>query len=166
MKYDPDKHARRSIRLRGYEYTQSGAYFVTICIHQRECLLGDVINGDMVRNKCGDIVQECWNELPAHFPKMGLDTFVVMPNHVHGIILLRGGAASSAPTLWDIVRAFKSLSAIRINRFLDRCGRPLWQRNYYEHIIRHEEALNRAREYIVLNPLRWHLDQENPKNRT
>lgn len=194
MKFDPDKHARRSIRLREYDYTRPGAYFVTICTYRRECLLGDVANSNMVRNECGDIVQACWDEIPAHFPNAELDTFAVMPNHVHGIIMLRHsvnvtpipcrGAACCAPTktpittstvgtfgkmvpssLPTIIRSFKSATTKRINEIRGTSDRPLWQRNYYEHIIRDEESLNRARQYIIRNPSRWQLDVENPKNR-
>src|SRR5437016_1224722 len=108
MKFDPDKHARRSIRLGGYDYTKAGTYFVTVCVYQRQCLLGDVVNGNMLLNEYGDIVQACWDEIQAHFPNAKLDPFVVMPNHVHGIIVLQRavnatqiqcrGAACCAPT--------------------------------------------------------------------
>jgi len=111
-----------------------------------------------------------WDELPDRFSGLELDAFMVMPNHVHGVIVLVGaglalpnqeGAASGAPTLGDTARVFKSLSAVRVNRFLMRTG-PLWQRNYYEHIIRNENSLNKVREYIINNPAQWEFDRENP----
>ena len=186
MHYDADKHTRRSIRLQGYDYTQSGAYFVTLCIHQRECLLGDIVDGLLRVNSWGEIVQEEWLRTEILRPAVALDDFVIMPNHFHGIIciandgrdteLIRRGTARRAPTreqfgrpvsgsLPTLIRAFKSATTKRINERRGTTGILVWQRNYYEHIIRNEEALKRAREYIALNPLRWHLDCENPQNR-
>jgi REP element-mobilizing transposase RayT len=142
------------------------------------------MKGKMRLNELGRMVQTVWDGLPERFPTVQLDAFVVMPNHVHGILVLVGagpvlslveglalpvgGAASSAPTrfasttLGNVLRAFKSISAISVNRLLSRSGQPLWQRTYYEHVIRDEESLNRLREYIATNPLRWELDRENP----
>ena len=171
MPYDPEHHARRSIRLRDYDYAQCGAYFITMCIQHRECLLGTVVDGVMESNEAGKMVQSAWEVLPKRFPSILFDAFVVMPNHVHGIVMIvppkqkpqsKKGAASSAPTVGNILRAFKSISAIHVNSLLSRSDRPLWQRNYYEHIIRNEAALARAREYIAMNPRRWHLDWDNP----
>jgi putative transposase len=276
---DPEGHHRRRLRLKGYDYAQDGAYYVTICTQNRLCLFGDMVGGKIRLNTAGSAVQVVWNELPRRFARLELDAFVVMPNHIHGIAAFVGaglalpgekgaasstptqgdvvdgvtggaptlghadngaaggvalghtgkgaaggvalghrgkgaasstptrddgddgvtggaptlghadngaaggvalghtgkGAASStptrddgddgvaggAPTLGDVVRAFKSLSAIRVNRLLTRSG-PLWQRNYYEHIIRDEDELNRIRDYITNNPMQWELDRENP----
>ncbi len=164
MSYDPDRHHRRSIRLRDYDYSQAGAYFVTICIYNRECLLGE-IDGDGVRLvRSGQIVTETWDKMPLRFALIELDAFVVMPNHVHGIMVISQGAASSAPTLGLIMRAFKSISAVACNRELVRADVPFWQRNYYEHIIRDADDLNRIRQYIADNPARWAEDPENPAN--
>lgn len=209
MKYDPDIHHRRSIRLRGYDYSSADAYFVTICTQGREYLFGDIADGAMHLNGAGRMVAEWWLKLPDKFPGVMLDEYVIMPNHFHGIIVIdnvraplaaplssaplssasaplaapdadsgleirgasrgtaRGaskgaarGAASSAPTLGNIMRAFKSISAIEINRTLDRQGR-LWQRNYYERIIRDDDELSGIREYIRLNPVKWADDDEN-----
>jgi REP element-mobilizing transposase RayT len=186
MKYDPDKHTRHSIRLTGYDYTQPGVYFVTICTHQRECLLGKIVDGLMSINCWGEIVQEEWLRTAILRPGIELGVFVVMPNHFHGIIsitsdcrgteLIRRGTARRAPTreqfgrpiagsVPTLIRAFKSATTKRINERRGTPGTPVWQRNYYEHIIRKEEALNRAREYIALNPSRWQMDCENPQNR-
>ena len=138
-------HHRHSIRLKGYDYSQTGYYFVTICTRNRECVFSDVVDGKMKLSRIGQLVQIAWNDLLERFHNLELDEFAVMPNHVHGIIIIveaglalpNQGAASSAPTkdistrLGDVVRAFKSVSAINVNRFLSRLGVPLWQRNYY-----------------------------------
>ena len=164
MSFDPDKHHRSSIRLKGYDYSQAGAYFVTVCTEGRQCLFGDVIDERMKLNEAGRMVQQTWENLPTRFSSVTLDTLMVMPNHVHGIIAIVGaepnrGAAGSPPTLGDIIRAFKSISAIRVNRLLARSGQPLWQRNYYEHIIRDEDEMNRIRQYVEDNPARWEMDE-------
>ncbi|HWR20345.1 MAG TPA: transposase [Verrucomicrobiae bacterium] len=174
---DQEHCRRRSLRLQGYDYSQAGAYFVTICTQGRKCRFGDIVNGQMHLNEVGRAVHSVWERLSARFPTLETDTFVVMPNHIHGILVLVGaglalpveGAASSAPTkttsitLSDVVRAFKSISAIDVNRLLSRLGQPLWQRGFYEHVIRNDESLNRVREYIATNSLRWGLDRENPQ---
>ena len=171
MNYDPDKHHRRSIRLRGYDYEQAGAYFTTICIHDRRSMFGEVEHEQMRLNPYGHIVTECWCDLVKHYPNVELDAFVVMPNHVHGIIVLTdddnvGAGLKPAPTgrhgLPEIVRAFKTFSARRINQMRNTPGVPVWQRNYYEHVIRNEEDLEDIRQYIVGNPAQWPEDVENP----
>jgi REP element-mobilizing transposase RayT len=164
VKYDRNKHHRRSLRLKGYDYSQAGAYFVTICTEDRQCLFGDVADGHMELNEAGQAVQETWKDLTVRFPSVVLDTFVAMPNHIHGIITMVQGAATSAPPLGDIMRAFKSVSAIQVNRLLLRSGQPLWQRNYYERILRTEEDLNCTRQYILDNPAKWSEDADNPQN--
>jgi|SRR5437867_2475601 len=175
-RYDPHKHTRHSIRLQGYDYTVPEMYFVTICTFQRECLLGVVENGKIVMNHIGLIVEEEWLKTPILRPYVSLDTSVVMPNHFHGIIAITptgGDTAHLAPTterfampvtgsLPTIIRSFKSAATKRINEIRSTSGQPVWQRNYYEHIIRSEEELMKARDYIVMNPLRWYLDRENP----
>jgi len=182
MKYDPHKPHRRSIRLKGYDYTQAGAYFVTICTWQRECLLGEVINGEMQLSRYGETVQFNWNILPKRYPNVELDAFIVMPNHVHGIILLDASglegtglerlsadaskfSGKPAPTpsklygLPEIVRGLKTFSARRINQIRGKSGVAVWQRGYYERIIRDEESLIAIREYIIKNPLCWEKDK-------
>jgi REP element-mobilizing transposase RayT len=138
-------------------------YFVTVCAEQRLCQFGDVVDGCMQLNEVGRRVQQTWEDLPIRFSSIALDTFVVMPNHIHGIIaIVAEGAASSAPTLGKIMRAFKSISTIEVNRLLSRTGQPLWQRNYYEPIIRNDDGLDRIRQYILDNPVNWPEDEENP----
>ena len=169
--YNPDKHHRRSIRLRGYDYSQSGAYYITTCTHNRRCLFGKIADGEMRLNDVGQLVQRVWDGLPEHYPHVELDAFVMMPNHVHGIVVLTGTGLKPTPTaatrpmrqgLPEIIRAFKTFSARRINDFRHTPGTPVWQRNYYEHIIRNEDALNRIRQYIADNPDNWAEDRENP----
>jgi putative transposase len=179
MTYDPERHHRRSIRLPGYDYSQLGAYFVTICTHDGEPLFGEVIDGIMQPNRFGRVVQVCWSNLPRHYPHVVLDEFVVMPTHTHKIIVLAGDSDPASPAiecllagdqrtvtarhgLSEIVRAFKTFSAKRINTMRRTPGAPVWQRNYYEHIIRNDRALQAIRKYIRGNPLRWHLDRYNP----
>ena len=161
MKYDPQVHHRRSIRLPGYNYSQPGAYFVTICTYSRELSL----QADQVK----EAVRSVWLGLPGRFPRVVLDEFVIMPNHLHGIIVLAPtpaskGAASGAPTLGQIIRAFKSLAAIEANSILGSSERPFWQRKYYEHVIRDEDELNIVRQYICDNPRNWLDDPDNLSN--
>ena len=188
MKFDPDKHHRRSIRLKGYDYTQVGAYFVTIVAYQRECLFGEVVDGVMVLNEFGRIVEKWWNEIPIHFPNVEILTFAIMPNHIHGIIVINdvGRGAVSAPdddaqikhagggtpplratkpTLGQVVAYFKYQSTKEMNA-LDGTGTitKFWQRNYYEHIFRNDDDLNRIHRYIESNPSMWADDTENPAN--
>lgn len=176
MEYDRDIHHRRSIRLSGYDYTQSGAYFVTICVDKRVCVFGALADGSLELNDAGRIARNTLSELPSRFSQISLDSFIVMPNHIHGIIFVgaqfiapsdslphsreEAGAMNHAPTLGEIIRAYKAVSARAI-----RCGGYVdfkWQRNYYEHIIRDEDSLNRIRQYILDNPIRWDSDRENP----
>jgi len=185
MKYDPEKHHRRSIRLKGYDYSQAGVYFVTIVTQGRACVFGDIVDREIRLNAAGHMVKTVWKEMPAFYPGVGIDAFVVMPNHIHGIIMItndtvgaglvpaQNGATPSgattrvAPTLGDIIGAFKSRTTVLYTRGVKQSGWAtfpgrLWQRNYYEHIIRNEESLNRIRQYILNNPSRWAMDRENP----
>jgi len=168
---DPEKRHRRSIRLRDYDYTQSGAYFVTTCTYRRVCLFGEVLQGCMQLNNHGQTVTTYWDDLVNHYPKVELDVFVGMPNHVHGIIVLPdnvGAGFKPAPTrhhgLPEIVRGFKTFSPRRINQLRNTPGQTVWQRNYYDHVIRSEDELDRIRQYILDNPVRWPEDVENPQN--
>ena len=172
MIYESDKHRRRTPRLKGYDYSSDGAYFVTICTYNRECTLGDIINGEMRLNEYGNIVKTVWHGLTHHYKYMELDEFVIMPNHIHGIIILQdavGAGFKPAPTikhhgLTEIVRGFKTFSSRSINQRHNTPGTHVWQRNYHEHVIRDEADLHRIRKYIVNNPLQWDMDSENPEN--
>ena len=178
MKHDSNKHHRRSIRLKGYDYSQSGVYFVTICTQDRECLFGDIVDEEMRLNDAGHMVLDVWHKIPEHFPHADIDEFVVMPNHFHGIIVISPnsrGMACHAPTqrrfakpiagsLSTIIGSLKSAITRQINLIRNTPGHPVWQRNYYEHIIRNEEEMNRIREYIMENSLKWAEDKDNPEN--
>ncbi|MEK6712512.1 MAG: transposase [Nitrospinota bacterium] len=171
MDFNPDVHRRPSIRLKGYDYSSPGACFITICTYQRECLLGNVEDGQLGLSELGQMVQAAWSSLLARFPSVGLDAAVVMPNHLHGILVVTKQRAwtSPAPTLGTVVGTFKSLitreclaRAKQENRRL-QAGK-LWHCNYFEHIIRDESEMNRIREYIHQNPARWAEDEYNTAN--
>jgi len=178
-----NKH-RRSIRLRGYDYSQAGAYFVTVCAQNREFLFGDIVDGEMQLNGAGRMVEQWWAELNNKSPLIETDEYVIMPNHFHGIIILVGadlrvrphsgglrvrphsGAHAGAP-LPTIIQWFKTMTTNEYIRGVKTSGwapfpGKLWQRNYYEHIIRNDDELTRIREYIVNNPAQWEMDRENP----
>lgn len=166
MKYNPHIHHRRSIRLKGYDYSRPGAYFITICTHQRECLLGEIIDGQIQLNQFGKIVQYHWQNLEKHHSHIQLDEFVVMPNHFHGIIIINTKLDTDTSiniqqtAIPEIIRGFKTFSARQINKLRHQPGVPLWQRNYYERIIRDEEELNQIKKYIINNPQNWEKDLE------
>ena len=134
-----------SRRLPTFDYASAGAYFVTICAHRRRVLFAS--------DQLASAVTDCWHEIPSHFP-VEPDGFVVMPNHVHGILWLRAGHARPLRT---IVGSFKSATARRVNELRRTPGEPVWQRGYYDHVIRDEADLSRIREYIETNPIRWAL---------
>jgi putative transposase len=200
---------RRSVRLVDYDYSTGGAYFVTICTFHNECTLGEIKNGNMTLNDYGRIVHREWYKSAAMRPGVELDEFIIMPNHVHGIIVVyedtiadagdKRRATSRSPlrkhdlgarqaivdaasaltpepdlptsgkigskahgpvkeSLGAIIAGFKSSVTLQCNSLGHTPGRPFWQRNYYEHVIRSETALQEVRQYIVDNPLKWHLD--------
>ena len=214
MRYNPDVRHRRSIRLKGYDYATAGAYFLTVCIQGRECLLGGISGGKMVLNDAGAMVDEFWQKLTEKFPHSRLDQYSIMPNHFHGIIWIGGAAprvhpagdgkgpvgadprvrpdvgfitndktgdagqgghmgmgqgGPMGPPLRGIVQWFKTMTtnayirAVKNHAWPPFAGR-LWQRNYYERIIRNADELHRARRYIENNPARWETDRENPAN--
>ena len=200
MTHNPKIHRRRSLRLTEYDYTQVGAYFVTIVLQNRLCLFGEIIKTEMQLSEAGEMVHQAWEALPDRFPTITIDTFTVMPNHLHGIIMINQptaehtakptvGAAlvaaqpvaaqpvaaepvaaepvAAQPALGDIIGAYKSLTTVEYTRGVKTMKwtpfpRRLWQRNYYEHIIRNDDALGRIRQYIVGNPGQWDFDRENP----
>ena len=160
MKYNPDIHHRRSIRLPGYDYSQPGAYFVTICIWQRQCLLGDIEQGNMLLNRYGEVVDFNWFNLMRVYPHIKLDSFVIMPNHIHGIILIK--TREQGHGLSEVVRGLKTFSSSRINQLRRVSGIHVWQRGYYEHIIRDETTFAKIQEYIINNPYKWETDEMHP----
>ena len=184
-KYDAIIHHRRSIRLPHYDYAQPGGYFIILCTQNRTCLFGDIIKGKMVLNDAGIMVEKCWNEIPQHFANVILDEHAIMPNHFHGIIMIVGAGSSRpdssgssrpmlndrredrgnngredrAPTVGNIVAYFKYQSTKHINVIRDGGFQKLWQRNYYERVIRGEKKLFEMRQYIINNPANWEMDE-------
>ena len=196
MKYNPNIHHRRSIRLRGYDYSRNGMYFVTICTQDRLRLFGDIADGEMQLNDAGRMVRATWDEIPAHYSGIETDHFTVMPNHIHGIIKIVGagpracpsintveatsrgcptqgqahveeghpqGGAPTGLSLPDVVHRFKTMTTKKYTDGVKQNGwqpypAKLWQRNYYEHIIRNEAAYLKIAEYIQTNPQRWEED--------
>ena len=186
MKFDPQKHHRRSIRLKDYDYSKAGAYYVTINVQNRECLFGKIVNYEMELNDAGKMIEGQWNTLLERFSNVELDVYQTMPNHFHGIIVVGaafmaaldsenkadtwpGADTRLAPTLGDIVGAFKSITTHEYilgvdNKKWPRFYKRLWQRNYYEHIIRDEKDLQNKTDYIEANPSLWDEDDNNPRN--
>jgi putative transposase len=182
MKYTPKIHHRRSIRLKEYDYSQEGGYFITLCSQNRKCVFGEIKDGVMRLSSVGDLAAQCWSEIPAHFENAELDEFVVMPNHIHGIIILKSlsvGVQYIEPrqrrepqrnqfqgiipkSVGSIIRSYKAAVTrqCRLSGFTDF----QWQRNYYEHVIRDLDDLARIREYIANNVLQWYYDEENLEN--
>ena len=156
MPYNPEKHHRRSIRLKGYDYSQHGAYFVTLCTSEKELFFQ---NSDIKQ-----IAEGRWMWLREQYDYVEIDEWVVMPNHLHAIVIIGRGSSRTAPTkpLGRLIGVFKTTSA----KLIHQVGYPhfAWQRNYYEHIIRNEKELTRIREYIRMNPLKWQFDRENPES--
>jgi REP element-mobilizing transposase RayT len=173
MKFDPQKHHRHSIRLKDYDYSQTGAYYVTIDVQNRECLFGEILNNEIIMSEAGMMVVEQWNALPQRFPNIELDIYQIMPNHFHGMVIVEPVGAGlvpapvKKPALGDIIGAFKSITTHEYilgvdNKHWPQFYKRLWQRNYYEHVVRDEKDLNRIRDYIQSNPANWDKDEENP----
>lgn len=167
-----NKPRRIPTRLKGYDYTLPGGYFVTLCTHHRQNLFGRVVDGEMCLNQLGRMVEAAWLEIPEHDPAVLLDEYIVMPDHFHGIIFLNrekpvgerhasplpGNASGTLPT---IIGSFKSAVTKRINRLRNTPGASLWQRSFYDRIIRDEKELDTFRAYIRANPLRQEIDIAN-----
>jgi putative transposase len=160
VRYDPDFHHRRSIRLRGYDYRRSATYFVTICAQHRECLLGEIRDQQFHPNLYGEIVSKDLVLLGSQYPGISSNPWVVMPNHIH--FNLEISQENSVP-LGEIVRSFKYETTQKINLLRESPGLKVWQRNYYEHIIRNETEHQTICNYIHQNPLRWDIDQLHPQ---
>ena len=191
---EPNHQGRRSLRLPYYDYRQEGAYFITVCTHGRQPLFGSVQGDKMYLNEAGRTAANCWTAIPNHYPNAQIDAFIVMPNHIHGIILITNdhhpvGANNHSPlrhnetpsplrhnetpihndtsrfrspsrTVGAIVRGFK----IGVTKWFraNTDVHTVWQRNYYENVIRNETALHEIRQYIINNPAKWNEDPENP----
>lgn len=170
MKHKSNFPQRRAMRLQGYDYSQPGAYFVTICAQHRQCIFGEIIDGEMQLNELSKIVVEWWNRIPQHFLSVEMVDYVIMPNHLHGVIAwdISVGTESprpkDAPTLGKVVGYFKYQSTKYINQHYETPGKAIWQRNYHGHIIRDDTDLHRLRQYIQNNPKKWELDQLHPNN--
>ena len=181
MKYDLKIHHRTSIRLRGHDYTQAGEYYVTLCVKDRECLLGEIVQNHVKLSRIGEIAKKCWEEIPKHFPNAGLDEYVIMPNHIHGVIILDNPVGTRLTvgiehavgtrhavsqherfgkpicgSLSTIIRSFKSAASNRIHS--EGYSAFAWQSRFYEHIIRNGRDLDRIRKYILDNPCNWTKD--------
>ncbi|MFN6224118.1 MAG: transposase [Dolichospermum sp.] len=198
MTYNPDIHKRQSIRLKGYDYSQSGLYFITICCYQRECLFGNIMNSQIILNNFGQLIKEEWLKSAEIRKEIEFDDFVIMPNHFHGIVIINQeinsdfmkndvdfqdnnvGAHGRSPlqqiqssrpkismkpkSISSLIAGFKSATTKKINIIRNTPQNPVWQRNYYDHIIRNDESLARIREYVQNNPLSWENDQLHPNN--
>ena len=181
--YDPNIHHRQSLRWRRHNYSSPGFYYVTVCIQGHRCLLGNVNSGVMNLNDAGRMVDAAWSQISIRFPTMQPDEHVTMPNHFHGIIQIMdvgaplvgapkpAGRAGTrpAPTLGDTVGAFKSVTTDEYIMGVHQLDWPrfqnhFWQRNYYDHVIRDQDELEKIREYIRRNPLMWTCDRYNPEN--
>ena len=178
MRHNASVHHRESIRLQGYDYSAEGAYFVTICTRGRQCLFGQIVDGSIIAlNEFGEIVRDEWSRTSEIRTGIVLDEFVVMPNHVHGIIVIDDGVSGRrstrplAPTgeqfgkpvsysIPTIIRGFKAAATTKINTLRRTAKLPVWQRNYYERIIRNDRELNAVRQYILSNAANWEKDEE------
>lgn len=194
--FNPQIYQRHSTHLKNYDYSSAGAYFVTICTQNRESLFGRISVGagpcarpQMVLSDAGRMIADVWHQIPSHYPGNDVDEFVVMPNHVHGIVIVGAGPCCCpenkqrpheigqprgvAPTglpLPDVVHRFKTMTTKLYMDGVKQSGwQPfngkLWQRGYYEHVIRDDDELKEIRQYILTNPLKWALDSENPEYR-
>jgi REP element-mobilizing transposase RayT len=171
MERKANHRERKNIRLKEYDYSQPGEYFVTICTKDREHRFGRIVKGRMSMNDHGTVVESCWKEIPKHYQNIGLDEFTVMPDHFHGIVMILEksivGATHASPQqgkrnrLGDVVGSFKSAATKRMNETSGTPGVSVWQRGYYDHIIRDEQSLDRIRDYIIDNPRRWSADGNN-----
>ena len=188
MVYNPQIHHRHSIRLPEYNYRQPGYYFVTMSTQNRECLFGEIKEEKIILSEIGKIVYDFWPKVREHFNNVELDEFIVMPNHFHGIVVIkeilnyrgednsrrgnlycRGGVTPprrllSSPRLGQIIAYFKYQTTKHINKLLRMPAKKIWQRNYYEHVIRNDQSLYNIRNYIVNNQLKWNKDVENLKS--
>jgi REP element-mobilizing transposase RayT len=166
-----NNRTRKPNRLQNYDYSRAGYYFITICTQNRQELFGEIIDSRMITNAAGEMLTETWCELPKFYHGIRIDQFQIMPNHVHGIIVIVGDGPRAVPTLSlsDVVQRFKSLTTrLYIQGVKKEDWEPfdakLWQRSFFEHVIRDDKSLNKIRVYIRDNPLNWELDKDNLAN--
>jgi len=156
MPYDPEKHHRHSIRLQHYDYRKPGSYYVTICTHEKHRFFGEIQNNTACLNEPGNIAQRNWLALPQRFPTLEIDEYIIMPDHMHGIITIAEIPSSTkAPTLGQIVQVFKGATSRQIRTTC--LPEFAWERDFFERIIRKDGELDRTRQYIMNNPIRWSL---------
>ena len=168
---NPSSPHRKNLRIPDFDYSQPGAYFVTIVTKDRKTLFGQIVDGEMALNDIGRMVEEVWIAIPSHFPNVELGEFVIMPNHIHGIISITVGATHASPltrvakgpmpgSIAAIVGSFKSTASRKFRETTANPGKHLWQRNYYEHIIKNERDYQATYDYILANPMNWEKDEE------
>jgi len=163
MQYNHNIHHRRSIRLKHYDYRQAGLYFITLCTQNRQCLFGHITHQKMILNTAGNSAQQCWQNIPLHYPQVRLHEYIIMPNHIHGIIETTVGAENFPPLprpLGQIIRGYK----IGVTKWFQKnknhpIGQSIWQRNYWEHIIRDAGEQKHITDYIINNPTKWEQDK-------
>ena len=185
MKQTPSYPPRRNLRVPEFDYSQPGAYYVTIVTHERKQLFGQIVDSAVVLNEVGKMVKDIWIAIPKHFPNVKLGEFVIMPNHIHGIISITAGAQYAVPaqdetvveathasplhriskgplpgSIGAIIGSFKSAATKRFHEIPNNPEKRLWQRNYYEHVIRNERDYTAIYEYILANPMDWEMDEE------
>ena len=202
---DLSERRRKPNRLKGYDYSRARHYFVTVCAQDRQCLFGEIDAGRMVLNRAGQMVDRWWRKTESKFPHVELGEYVIMPNHIHGVVAIVGAdpcvrpkreeresgkhkrieqqqqeehqqdgfqnqGGHMGPPLQEVIRWFKTMTT---NEYIQEVksgsfpqfAKRIWQRSFYDHVIRDDEDLNRIREYVRDNPARWTLDEENPENR-
>ena len=164
MTFDPVRHHRRSIRLPGFDYSAGGTFFITICAEDRRCLFGAVIDGEMHLNDAGRVVDASWRALPSLHPSISTDVLQIMPNHLHGVLRL---TACDHLSLADVIRRLKTFTTTRYINGVRRHGWArfrgrLWQRDYFEHVVRNDRELESIRDYVAGNPSHWGTDPDNP----
>lgn len=174
-----DHPKRFSIRLQGFDYSHPGCYFITVCAFQMRCLFGTVENGRVHLKSIGHVVRHCWVDIPLHFPNVDIDTFVVMPNHFHGIVVIKERARRAVPlrdrtevfqkpvpgSIPTIIRSFKASVTRNVRKRTGKSEIEVWQSNYFERVIRDGAEFGRISNYIHQNPSMWHLDVDNPVRR-
>ncbi len=181
MENDSKLPVRRSIRLPGFDYSQIGQYFVTICAFEMRCIFGKIEKCKVHLSRIGEIATEFWLRIPQHFPEVAVDPFVIMPNHLHGILSIKDRARHAVPlreehhpegfrkpiegSIPTVIRSYKSAVTKRVREALGNKTIEVWQSNYFERVLRNGKEFGDASRYIIENPLKWHLNQHKPETR-